>query len=74
MICDFYLNKALICTPPEYLPLKPVDNDTGKDIVQEKDSELCISFISFVCKHIQPVCCHFVKQQPQHQAWGSHEK
>ena len=38
MICDFYLNKALICTPPEYLPLKPVDNDTGKDIMQEKDT------------------------------------
>ena len=38
MICDFYLNKALICTPPAYLPLKPVDNDTGKDIMQEKDT------------------------------------
>lgn len=75
MICDFYLNKALICTPPEYLPLKPVDNDTGKDIMQEKDTLGFVFNSSLLStnrtkpKHIQAMRCHSVKQQPQHQAW-----
>lgn len=70
MIRDYLYNKALICTLHQVsTSLKPVDSDTGKDIMQEKDTLGFVFHSSLLStnrtkpKPIQAMHCHSVKQR-----------